>query len=249
MEHWVEKVCEELLQVKSVQTYTEKIETVLNELQEKGYSREAVNMERYAVISENRFSKRATEENLQRTIGEVVRCLKNIPFSENNELTQKQAVTLTKRMLEQFPAYCRNLYQKSPHGKCSDSFKTQFRHLKIENEYDLQHMIYPVFRAVFSDVRIEETEDSGHHTVRKDIVIDSQDIAIELKYTRRTMTERVLSEEVAADMVHYSNRYLFFYIYDPANIIQNAESFQKTYEEKNVEGKTVFVIIQQEKVL
>lgn len=51
--------------------------------------------------------------------------------------------------------------------------------------------------------------DSGHHTIRKDIVIESQDIVIELKCSRKSMSERSLSEEVASDIVHYNNKYVF----------------------------------------
>ena len=62
--------------------------------------------------------------------------------------------------------------------------------LKIENEYDVQRLMYPVIRSVFTDAGLEETEDSGHHMVRKDIVIDSQDIVVELKCSGEAVTER-----------------------------------------------------------
>lgn len=92
---------------------------------------------------------------------------------------------------------------------------------------------------------MEENEDSGHHTIRKDIVIDSHDIVIELKCSRRSMTERNLSEEVASDIVHYGNKYVFFYIYDKENVVKNPISFKNTYENKEIEGKKIFIEILQ----
>ena len=100
-----------------------------------------------------------------------------------------------------------------------------------------------VLSSVFSDARSESVQDTGHHSVRKDIVIDSESAAIELKCTRSSMTERQLSEEIAADMIHYETRNLYFYIFFKAGIIRNAVSFRKTYEERYVEGKNVHVLI------
>ena len=54
----------------------------------------------------------------------------------------------------------------------------------IGNEYDLQHIVYALLRAVFPLCRIEEYQDAGACAVRKDICIEEFDIAIELKCTR-----------------------------------------------------------------
>ncbi|MBR4454777.1 MAG: hypothetical protein IKS32_00990, partial [Solobacterium sp.] len=78
-------------------------------------------------------------------------------------------------------------------------------------------------------------QDSGHHAIRKDIVIDSESAVVELKCTRSGMTERQLSEEIAADIIHYDCNTLYFYIYDKVGIIQNPFSFKLTYEQKNID--------------
>lgn len=96
---------------------------------------------------------------------------------------------------------------------------------------------------LFPDARTESVQDTGHHAVRKDIVIDSDSAVIELKCTRVGMTERQLSEEIAADMIHYDCQHLYFYIYDKAGIIRNSISFKETYENKIIDGKTVKMII------
>jgi len=117
--------------------------------------------------------------------------------------------------------------------------------LKIENEYDVQRLMYPVIRSIFADARLEETQDSGHHMVRKDIVIDSQDIVVELKCSGKAVTERRISEEIAADIVHYGNKHILFYIYDKEDVIKNAVDFQKSYESKQIGNKQIAVRIWQ----
>ena len=92
---------------------------------------------------------------------------------------------------------------------------------------------------------MEETENSGHHTIRKDIVIDSYDIVIELKCSGKSMTKRRISEEIASDMVHYGNRFLFFYIFDKENVTKNAVDFQNTYERKKINNKEIYLHIWQ----
>ena len=57
------------------------------------------------------------------------------------------------------------------------------------------------------------------------------------------MTERKLSEEIAADMIHYDCKRLFFYIYDKACIIRNVISFKETYENRSIDGKFVKMFI------
>ena len=147
-----------------------------------------------------------------------------------------------KKILNRFPIYCQHLYADTIHGKCSDTLK-KLPGIKIENEYDLQYLIYPLLLAVFEDARTEEVQDTGHHSVRKDIVIPSHDIVIELKCTRDTMSEHRLSEEIASDMVHYENKNQFFYIYDSKKIISNVYNFCHTYEQKSINDKKIEVVV------
>ena len=114
----------------------------------------------------------------------------------------------------------------------------------IGNEYDLQHIVYALLRALFSLSRIEEYQDAGACAVRKDICIDEFDIAIELKCTRDSLSAKKLSEEVASDIVHYDNKNIFFLIYDKARIIDNIDVFRDTYEKTDMSKNVkVFVML------
>lgn len=57
--------------------------------------------------------------------------------------------------------------------------------IKIENEYDLQHLLYAVLRPLYGDVRKEVTEDSGVGAIRSDLKIPSLNAVIEAKCSRR----------------------------------------------------------------
>lgn len=152
-------------------------------------------------------------------------------------ISEEEAVKIVVMIMEHFHDYCKCLYKEKIHKKCNDSLKKNLPCLKIENEYDVQRLMYPVIRSIFADARLEETQDSGHHMVRKDIVIDSQDIVVELKCSGKAVTERRISEEIAADIVHYGNKHILFYIYDKEDVIKNAVDFQKSYESKQIGNK------------
>ena len=127
------------------------------------------------------------------------------------EENRKNTEDILSTVLMGFPDYCRKLYIAKFHDKCSPGVKEHLTGFHIENEYDLQKLMLPLLAAFFHDTRTECVQDTGHHAVRKDIVIDSIDSVVELKCTRPGITERHLSEEIASDMVHYESSRVFFY--------------------------------------
>lgn len=237
-------VYDEIASVKSLEQFRLKISECVEILDKEGLIDIAYEIKELSAIQINRFSRQATQESVEYSKERILDYLKRTERTEQG-FSETEAVKIVLMMLEHFHDYCRCLYKEKIHGKCSDSFQKNLPCLKIENEYDVQRLMYPVIRTVFPNARIEVTEDSGHHTVRKDIVIDSCNIVIELKCTSETVTERRISDEIAADMVHYGNRYIFFYIYDKGNVIKNALDFRNTYEGTSIEDKKAFVRIWQ----
>ncbi|MGP3610309.1 hypothetical protein [Anoxybacteroides rupiense] len=47
---------------------------------------------------------------------------------------------------------------------------------KIENEHDVQRMLYSLIRPIFPDARLEVVDDAGYASVRYDIVLDEYGI-------------------------------------------------------------------------
>lgn len=239
-----ENAYDEILTVGSLEQYQTLIEEYAQKLDIEGLTEDACNIRELSKIPINRFSKQATKESFECSRSNLLAYLKK-RNKQADRLSQREAVKIIKLMLENFSDYCRCLYKDKIHENCSDPLKTGLSYLSMENEYDIQRLMYPLLRSVFADARMEETEDSGHHTIRKDIVIDSYDIVIELKCSGKSMTERRISEEIASDMVHYGNRFLFFYIFDKENVIKNAVDFQNTYERKKINNKEIYLHIWQ----
>lgn len=57
-----------------------------------------------------------------------------------------------------------------------------------------------------------------------------------------------LIEEIEADMVHYSAKNIYFFLYDKEKIIENPFNLKKAYEEK-MKGKNIHIVIHQPKIL
>ena len=234
----------EIAAAQTQEQYQETTEYYVQLMEEAGLVKAAQEIKKISAVQKNRFSRQATLENFEKSREKLLHFLKSRE-AERSIFSQDEAVKIVARILEQFHNYCCCLYKKELHQKCSDPLKEHLPQLSIKNEYDLQRFMYPLFRAVFEDACIEEVGDSGHHTVRKDIVIKSYDIAIELKCSRPSMTEQKLSEEIAADIIHYENKYIFFYVYDRTNIIKNVTNFKKTYENKIIFDKKIVVNVLQ----
>lgn len=222
----------------TVREYGQIIDEMDLYLRRQGRKNEAEELACRATVRKNRFSGREEAEDF------AAKKAAALDFCERMETYM--AGTRTDRVsevLENFDSFCRSLYKSQIHESCSAGIKAHLTDFEIKNEYDLQKLMLSALRVVFPDARTEVAQDSGHHPVRKDIVIDSAEAVIELKCTRPGMSERKLSEEVAADIIHYQCENLFFYIYDKEGIIRNADSFRNSYEDKTISAKAVRMII------
>ena len=233
------KYIEEILKAGSASEYEAAIEKLIDCLITQGKTDEADELRDVAALRTNLFSSRSGADDLSVKKVAVQSFIKLMASDENRSNTENIVFSV----LKNFPEYCRKLYMIKIHDKCSSGIKEHLTGFHIENEYDLQKLMLPLFTAIFPDTRSESVQDTGHHAIRKDIVIDSINSVIELKFTHPGITERQLSEEIASDMVHYEAAKLFFYIYDKAGIIQNPSSFIKTYEKKDFGQKQIKVMI------
>ena len=112
----------------------------------------------------------------------------------------------------------------------------QLQMIKIKNEYDLQHLLYAVLKPIYLDIRSEVTEDSGVGMVRSDLKIPQLQVVVETKCTREKMQLKKLTEEIEADIVHYSEKNIIFFVYDKYKIIKERQSYEK-YFNRTFDGK------------
>ena len=212
-----------------------------SQLPEKDFLR----FQQIAMYQENTFSPAATEQSIQAAKVRVLQYLADKPVVKQ-ELSKDGAVLLIERLLTNFHLYMEELVGRAPHGKATITEALQ--QVKIQNEYDVQHVLYSLLKPIFPQARTETVDDTGYGGIRYDIVIDDFDLTIETKCTRPKMTERQLTEEIAADSFHYKKDHVFFFVYDRYKIIRNKTAFETMYSREE-KGKTLRTIVLQPIVL
>ena len=159
----------------------------------------------------------------------------------SDDLSEETAKLIIERILSHVNIYLKSMYYDRPHKK--STFSEEILHqIKIENEYDVQHVLYSLLRTVFPEIRKEVNGDNGYSGIRADLYLASYDVTIEIKCTRESMSEKQLTEELGADAFHYKTKNLYLFIYDKEDIIKNPEAYQmafyRSYDKfgKNVKG-------------
>lgn len=136
---------------------------------------------------------------------------------------------LIERVLSQFRRNGFFTWLLSSENSKSQYDKSTLKSLLPKNEYDVQHLLYSLFRVLFSECRTEVSHDDGYKTVRSDIYISDTTI-IEVKSTTRpSMTESKLVEEICADMIRFSQKNHYFFIYDDRYLISDRDQFETVY--------------------
>lgn len=130
-----------------------------------------------------------------------------------------------------------------PHKKATIT-PDALQRIRINNEYDLQHLLYAALKPLWPDARTEVVEDTGYSFVRTDIKIPSIKVTIEAKCTRKSMTVKALQEQIAADSSHYGTDYLFIFVYDREKIIHDKGNFENAYT-KLLDKKQIYTIVLQ----
>ena len=120
--------------------------------------------------------------------------------------------------------FLESLLERPPH-KRGGIRKEQLSALMIQNEYDVQYLLYAYLKPLYPLARAEVSEDTGYGMVRTDIFLDSEHV-IEAKCTRNSMRLKKLTEK----------------------IIENPQLFRNTCENK-VKGKQIHIVIHQPKIL
>lgn len=202
-------------------------------------SQRLMELEQRAYYLVNEYSDKKTKDNLDAAAKRVIEYLEEI-------MTGSPANDQLLTVLVNYYLFLESLLERPPH-KRGGIQKEHLSGLKIQNEYDIQHLLYAYLKPLYPLARAEVSEDTGYGTVRTDIFLDSEHV-IEVKYTRNSMKLKKLTEEIEADMVHYNAEHIYFFIYDKEKIIENPQLFRNTYENK-VKGKQVHIVIHQPKIL
>jgi len=236
----IQEAMERLVHAQDSQSFQFAISSLRERMQNmKMDSQYLIGLERRAYYLPNEYSDRDTKAKMLEAKKRVIEYINEIMnVNENGRLLQN--------ILENFYLFLENFFERRPH-KRGGIQKEQLESLRIKNEYDVQYLLYAYLKPLYPMARSEVNEDTGYGTVRTDILLDSENV-IEIKCTRKGMILKKLIEEIEADMVHYSAKYIYFFIYDKEKLIENPCNFRKTYEEK-MKDKHIYIIIHQPKIL
>lgn len=193
------------------------------------------------MYQENQFSPAATEQSIKAAKERVLQFMKTVsvkPKTLSNEVAQ----LLVGQLLTNFHLLLNETFQRPPHQKATMGHNLQ--QIVVQNEYDVQHLLYGLLKPIFPMARTEVVEDAGYRGIRYDIVINEYDLTIETKCTRSSMTEKKLMEEIAADSFHYKKGIVYFFIYDRVNMIRNKEAFEAMYSAISTDKMIQTIVLQ-----
>ena len=74
------------------------------------------------------------------------------------------------KLLKNFPLFIAALRDKKPDGRATIKIEA-LKQIEIVNEYDLQHLMFALLKAVYPSIRQEIYEDTGYASVRSDMYI------------------------------------------------------------------------------
>ena len=99
----------------------------------------------------------------------------------------------------------------------------------VENEYDVQDLLYVMIKSIFSDAKLEEY--TGKHaggSKRIDIVLPSIDVVIETKFVRDKEHAKTVINELKIDIesyhIHPNCKTMCVLIYDPCKHIMDPKN-------------------------
>jgi hypothetical protein len=110
--------------------------------------------------------------------------------------------------------------------------------LKITDEYDVQDLLHGLLCICFDDVRVEEwTPEYAGSSARIDFLLKKEQIAIEVKKTRKGLGKKEIGEQLIIDIAHYQKhpecKFLYCFVYDPEERISNPIGFERDLSGKH----------------
>lgn len=107
--------------------------------------------------------------------------------------------------------------------------------LSFGSEYDVQDLLHALLRPWISDIRPEEfTPSYAGSSTRMDFLLPAHSLVIETKIVRDRPHAKKVGDELIIDIEHYRRhpecKLLWCVIYDPDNLITNAQGIKSDLE-------------------
>jgi len=143
-----------------------------------------------------------------------------------------------KFLAKRFHRVCRHLRERhSDRGTIS-----------VEDEYDVQDLFRSLLSIYFEDIRKEEwTPSYAGSSSRMDFLLKTEQVVVETKKTRSSLTEKRIGEELIVDIVKYCMhpdcKVLFCFVYDPEARIANPSGLENDLSKLH-NGLQVIVVVE-----
>ncbi|MMZ64232.1 hypothetical protein D1872_265390 [compost metagenome] len=120
--------------------------------------------------------------------------------------------------------------------------------LKITDEYDVQDLLHALLKMNFDDIRPEEWNPSyAGGSTRSDFLLKPEQVVLEIKKTRPSMTDKDLGNQLIIDVAKYKQhpdcKVLICFVYDPEGIIGNSKGMEDDLNKLSTENMRVLTII------
>ena len=163
--------------------------------------------------------------------------LREFGISDDEPEEAPDVLNLIERLCLRFHAVARQLQQR--HADRAT--------ITIEDEYDVQDLLHGILRLHFDDVRPEEwTPSYAGSSSRVDFLLKAEEIVIEVKKTRASMSRKDLGEQLIIDIARYQRhpncKTLVCFVYDPEGRIGNPTGIERDLEEHSGSLKVRVVI-------
>ncbi|NJL88961.1 MAG: hypothetical protein HC916_03510 [Coleofasciculaceae cyanobacterium SM2_1_6] len=138
---------------------------------------------------------------------------------EPEEITEQQKLKALKRVLQ----LCRRFHLVTKQLQSRYSSRPT---LMVQDEYDVQDLFGSLLRLDFDDIRKEEwTPSYAGKSARVDFLLKRENIIIEIKKTRASLTAKEIGYQLLIDIgrykVHPGYNTLICFVYDPEGLIGN----------------------------
>lgn len=138
------------------------------------------------------------------------------------------------RLFERFSLVARQLRQRHAGRQPFD----------LGDEYDVQDLIHALLRLYWDDVREEEyTPSYAGKSARVDFLLPTERAVIEIKMSRRGLTQKELGDELLVDIARYSQMRdctrLYCFLFDPSGWIKNPRGVETDLAKQSKEGLAV----------
>ena len=162
--------------------------------------------------------------------------------------TTNDAIELVKRISENFPLFARQLLRRRKDVKVRGKKDKQSRPTVVMNdEYDVQDSLHAILRLFFNDVRDEVwTPSYADNQNRIDFVLPDFEIAIEVKHTGHSLTQRKIADQLIVDKEYYRQdtncKHLICFVYDPELRLKNPASIENDLSTADVDFDVTVIV-------